>query len=151
MSPQESLDIAPMTVRCSGGTPPQARSVCGSGPAGDLFTESATGDISVRSPFDGSVQYTLQSLYLTAPSVLAAPSYSFAFLNGHAVVASLSPNAPDSRAYQAVVTDYPLATADLVHAACAEAGRNLTQAEWAQFVGPEPYELTCPSLPPTDH
>jgi DNA-binding SARP family transcriptional activator/WD40 repeat protein len=33
-------------------------------------------------------------------------------------------------------------------AACRAAGRNLTHAEWAEFLGPdEPYRLTCPTFP----
>jgi WD40 repeat protein len=32
--------------------------------------------------------------------------------------------------------------------ACRIAGRNLTEAEWRRFIGPEtPYEHTCPGLP----
>lgn len=121
------------------------------GSDGSLLTESAsTGDISVRSPSDGSVQYTLGSLFgalANENEVVNVPLYSFAFLNGHILTAAV-----DNEVYanQAVFADYPLATADLVHAACAEAGRNLTHAEWAQYVGPEPYELTCPSLPPPE-
>ena len=122
------------------------------GPDGSLLTESATtGEISVRSPSDGTVQYTLQSLYPTSVvSTFNVPSYSLAFLNGHVLAAAED---PDAGAYVDLVfvADYPTTTADLVHAACAEAGRNLTHAEWALYVGPEPYELTCPGLPPPDH
>jgi WD40 repeat protein len=32
--------------------------------------------------------------------------------------------------------------------ACATANRNLTEAEWQQYLSPEPYRRTCPSLPP---
>ena len=31
--------------------------------------------------------------------------------------------------------------------ACGIANRNLTQSEWAQFVGDEPYRNTCPDPP----
>lgn len=31
--------------------------------------------------------------------------------------------------------------------ACSIANRNLTQAEWKQFVGDEPYQKPCPDLP----
>ena len=120
------------------------------GPDGSLYTESTTtGDIDVRSPFDGSVQYTLQSQLQPTSSGRGSnpPLDSFAFLNGH--VLTVSPD-PDLEGDHAVLADYPLTTADLVHAACAEAGRNLTHAEWVHYVGSEPYELTCPSLPPPD-
>ena len=32
-------------------------------------------------------------------------------------------------------------------AACRAAGRNLTQAEWTEYVGDEPYRATCPGWP----
>ncbi len=33
--------------------------------------------------------------------------------------------------------------------ACQRAGRNLTQAEWNQYIGENiPYRRTCPDLPP---
>ncbi|HEY7035629.1 MAG TPA: hypothetical protein VH482_30085 [Thermomicrobiales bacterium] len=39
--------------------------------------------------------------------------------------------------------------ADLADQVCARVGRNLSQAEWENFVGPTiPYERTCPDLPP---
>lgn len=31
--------------------------------------------------------------------------------------------------------------------ACQRANRNLTQEEWGQFFGDEPYRATCPNLP----
>ncbi len=31
--------------------------------------------------------------------------------------------------------------------ACQKANRNLTQEEWGQFFGDEPYRPTCPDLP----
>ncbi len=37
--------------------------------------------------------------------------------------------------------------ADAVAAACEKAGRNLTRNEWRQYLGDEPYRLTCPSIP----
>jgi WD40 repeat protein len=33
---------------------------------------------------------------------------------------------------------------------CELVGRNLTLAEWQQFIGDAPYEQTCPDLPPGD-
>jgi hypothetical protein len=32
-------------------------------------------------------------------------------------------------------------------AACALAGRNLTQVEWGRYLPDEPYRMTCPSYP----
>jgi hypothetical protein len=32
--------------------------------------------------------------------------------------------------------------------ACRTAGRNLTRAEWAEYLGNEPYRATCPEWPP---
>ncbi len=42
---------------------------------------------------------------------------------------------------------FPLQPEDLIAAACARLPRNLTQAEWAQYIGSEPYRKTCPDLP----
>jgi len=36
---------------------------------------------------------------------------------------------------------------DMIAAACARLPRNLTRAEWRQYVGDEPYHQTCPNLP----
>jgi WD40 repeat protein len=36
---------------------------------------------------------------------------------------------------------------DLINEACARLTRNLTQAEWRQYLGDEPYRRTCPNLP----
>jgi hypothetical protein len=47
-----------------------------------------------------------------------------------------------------IVTDWPLAPTDLASAACREADRNLTPAEWKQYVGTfDAYEKTCEDLP----
>ena len=52
----------------------------------------------------------------------------------------------------AVATDHGIAVWDLdpehwVKGACAIAGRNLTRAEWDQYVGDlAPYRLTCPEF-----
>jgi WD40 repeat protein len=34
-----------------------------------------------------------------------------------------------------------------IEKACGLAGRNFTQSEWSQHVGPTPYHATCPNLP----
>jgi WD40 repeat protein len=36
---------------------------------------------------------------------------------------------------------------DLINEACARLTRNLTLAEWQQYLGDEPYRPTCPNLP----
>jgi WD40 repeat protein/DNA-binding SARP family transcriptional activator len=38
--------------------------------------------------------------------------------------------------------------ADLVQLACSRLERNLSQAEWKQYMGDRPYQSTCPNLPP---
>jgi WD40 repeat protein len=35
----------------------------------------------------------------------------------------------------------------LINEACARLTRNLTQVEWQQYLGDEPYRPTCPNLP----
>ncbi len=42
---------------------------------------------------------------------------------------------------------FPLLPEDLINAACSRLSRNLTPTEWQQYVGSEPYRLTCPNLP----
>jgi WD40 repeat protein len=37
---------------------------------------------------------------------------------------------------------------DLIAEACARLDRNLTRAEWRQYLPDEPYRSTCPNLPP---
>jgi WD40 repeat protein len=37
---------------------------------------------------------------------------------------------------------------DLLLAACQQVPRNMTREEWGQFMGDEPYQLTCPNLDP---
>ena len=38
--------------------------------------------------------------------------------------------------------------ADWVRTACTIAGRNLTRAEWRQYLPSRPYRSTCPQWPP---
>jgi WD40 repeat protein/serine/threonine protein kinase len=47
-----------------------------------------------------------------------------------------------------VVTLEPWRAEDLVHDLCARITRNLTLAEWTQYIGREEYHRTCPDLPP---
>ncbi len=42
---------------------------------------------------------------------------------------------------------WPVWPADLIDLACSRLTRNLTHAEWAQYLGDEPYRATCPNLP----
>ena len=42
---------------------------------------------------------------------------------------------------------YPATVAQWEQAACAVAGRNLTRAEWRQYVPDRPYQKTCPDQP----
>ena len=46
-----------------------------------------------------------------------------------------------------IVTRHLLQPDDLVQEACSRLTRNLTQQEWARYVGDEPYRKTCPKLP----
>jgi WD40 repeat protein len=36
---------------------------------------------------------------------------------------------------------------DLIEIACSRLERNLTRAEWEQYIGDRPYRKTCPNLP----
>jgi len=39
---------------------------------------------------------------------------------------------------------------DLINVACSRLTRNLTENEWLNYVGNEPYRKTCPDLPGTE-
>ena len=41
---------------------------------------------------------------------------------------------------------FPISTSARVSIACSTAGRNLTQDEWREFLGDEPYHKTCPQF-----
>lgn len=41
-----------------------------------------------------------------------------------------------------------VSTNKLMELACQRLSRNLTLAEWTQYIGSEPYQATCPNLPP---
>ena len=46
-----------------------------------------------------------------------------------------------------VVLRQPLQAQDLIAEACSRVTRNLTEDEWAKYVGPEiPYRKTCPGI-----
>ncbi len=58
---------------------------------------------------------------------------------------------PDGRSIAVLhgntITIEPWRIEDLVHDLCARMTRNLSFAEWKQYVGNEPYRRTCPNLP----
>jgi len=41
---------------------------------------------------------------------------------------------------------WPWQAADMVAVACQRLSRNLTETEWQQYLGDEPYRKTCPNL-----
>jgi WD40 repeat protein len=45
------------------------------------------------------------------------------------------------------LTEWSLEPEHLASAACRVAGRNLTSAEWATYMGDSPYQRTCPAYP----
>ena len=46
-----------------------------------------------------------------------------------------------------LLDDHPLPAERLLSAACGRLTRNLTTAEWKEFVGEEVYRKSCPDLP----
>jgi WD40 repeat protein len=48
---------------------------------------------------------------------------------------------------ETLVAKYAVHVEDLVPEVCSRVPRNLTRAEWKQYMGDEPYQKTCPSLP----
>jgi WD40 repeat protein len=115
---------------------------------GTLYTASSDA-IHVRSADTGAVQLTLTSpLPPASRSAVGVPG-SFAIYRGHAFTVDIGIEfTPTIAPNSIIVTDWPLATTDLIAAACNEAGRNLTPAEWTQYVGTfDAYEKACPNLP----
>ena len=109
------------------------------GPDGALYgfggtTFGGTPEIRVRAAASGNLLYSV-----AAPAGFAS---DFGAAGSHVVAAFTVSNGVLG------VFDFPLATTDLVAAACREAGRNLTLAEWRQYVGNfDVYEKTCTGLP----
>jgi hypothetical protein len=101
--------------------------------------------IRARSAEDGSIQYALDT---TDPKFPAQTWSELAFSGSH-ILAALGPLIEPTVARAPIlVVDWPVNTTDLAEAACKEARRNLTQAEWTQYVGDfDPYEKTCGDLP----
>jgi|CZKF01.1.fsa_nt_gi WD40 repeat protein len=48
---------------------------------------------------------------------------------------------------ETLITRYPFHSEDLISEACSRISRNLTQIEWKQYIGDEPYQKTCLNLP----
>jgi len=48
---------------------------------------------------------------------------------------------------ETLVAKYAVDVEDLIPEVCSRVSRNLTPAEWKQYVGDEPYQKTCPGLP----
>ena len=52
-----------------------------------------------------------------------------------------------SGGFDGAIVMWSMDPADWSRAACRIANRNLTRAEWEQYLGDEPYHATCPTLP----
>ena len=73
-------------------------------------------------------------------------------LNGHVAGVLELAFSPDSRRLASGSIDENVILWDVdpdswQERACQKANRNLTQEEWGQFFGSEPYRPTCPDLP----
>ena len=119
------------------------------GPDNTMFTIARDGTIDERSTVDGQLLATLSPT--TASGTLpedvpdARPEVRTLVGTGSQVLA-VADTGLDSPT--AMVTTWPLDPAVLVQSACSVADRNLTPAEWQQFVNSDdPYEKTCPAFP----
>jgi hypothetical protein len=111
------------------------------GPDGTLYTVSATGTIRSRSTADGSIQYTLNPTSHNRQCCL----FALVATGSHLLTAEAN---LFTEPLTVTVIDWPLTINDLTAAACEEAGRNLTKAEWTQYVGTfDAYEKTCADFP----
>jgi hypothetical protein len=73
-------------------------------------------------------------------------------LSGHEEDVTAVAVSPDNRWLVAGSEDktarlWNLRLDELVELACRTVGRNLTKEEWAQYMGDQPYQKTCPNLP----
>jgi WD40 repeat protein len=74
-------------------------------------------------------------------------------LTGHSEAVVSLAFSPDgetliSRSWDESILTWDISLETLSERACRIVGRNLSGAEWRQFMGPEaPYERTCPDLP----
>ena len=48
---------------------------------------------------------------------------------------------------ETLITRYTVNSEDLISEACSRISRNLTEIEWRQYIGNQPYQKTCPNLP----
>jgi WD40 repeat protein len=72
-----------------------------------------------------------------------------AFTHDSASLVSLARNVGD-RQPDGELTVWTISTDAWVSLACTVANRNLSRAEWTQYLGSEPYHVTCPGLPIPD-
>jgi len=54
---------------------------------------------------------------------------------------------PSPTDYELLVKRYEISTEEIVSDTCARISRNLSESEWKQYLGDEPYKKTCPTVP----
>jgi WD40 repeat protein len=124
------------------------------GADGGLYLARTRGSLLKRavlrsvSPIDGR-----QELVFTLPKPTVYSNWATVASNGaNLSVASAWPviSGPaeneKTTAIRVWVAEYRLGLSDLAATACVKAGRSLSSAEWARYVGSGPYEVTCPGL-----
>ena len=94
----------------------------------------------------GSFDHTVRLWDLPNPEIGAV------VLSGHTGSIQEITISPDSRWLLSASADgtaqiWPLRTEELIQMACATAGRNLTRAEWEQYLANNQYHATCDNLP----
>jgi WD40 repeat protein len=112
---------------------------------GQLFSSSVRNGkqvMQIRSPKDGSVRLTFQAVRSSGGGTPIAIGRSADRLILVDMVT------PDDVTYTTGITNWRIGRANLIAAACNETGRNLTRAEWKQYVGEfDVREKTCTNLP----
>jgi WD40 repeat protein len=86
---------------------------------------------------------------------LRNPTISPVVLRGSGNEVLMADFSPDSRRLATGTSDHTVRLwrvelGDLYSLACRTAGRNLSNQEWAQYLGGKPYRETCPNLPAPD-